>query len=403
MDPGHLGRCPFSVFTDRRSRFLQMKLIYLINSLGAGGAERSLAELLPFYDGAGIRTRVVCLKRPRVRIDSDFELTGSDVEYLDGSDRAGWIRSFRQLIAREQPRLIHTTLFDSHIVGRLGAVGTGVPVLSSLVNTAYDPSRKGDRRINPLGFRIVRTIDGWTARNLTTHFHAITRAVRDAYISTLGLKESSITVIERGRNRERLGCPGPDRRRKVRTALGITEDQEVLINVGRQEYQKAQPILLEAVARLVDRRPNLVLLIAGREGNLTDDLRSMHSALGLGDRVRFLGHRTDVADLLAASDIFVFPSHFEGLGGALIEAMALGLPAVVSDIPALREVAEAGRSADLVPAADPQALAESIDRLLDDPRRMASYGQRGREIFAERFEIKRCAERMIDMYRGLAA
>jgi glycosyltransferase involved in cell wall biosynthesis len=378
-----------------------VKLVYLINSLGAGGAERSLAELLPYYAAAGIETTVVCLRERKIGVESDVRLLGCRLVFLGGGGHARWIHSFRRLLSGERPDLVHTTLLDSHLVGRLGAAGTGIPVLSSLVSTPYDPSRAGDPGLNRRGFRMVKAVDGWTARYLTTHFHAISHAVRDAYVASLGIAAARVTVIERGRDTVRLGTPGAERKRRVRAALGLSAEHEVLINVGRHEYQKGQYCLLEAVARLTEQRPRLLLLIAGREGNRSPELRRLHRDLGLEDRVRFLGHRSDVPDLLAASDLFVFPSLLEGLGGAVIEAMALGLPVVASDIPALREVVEAGGSGELVPPADPAALATSIDALLAAPERRAAYGRRGRELFHERFEIGRSAGRMIEMYGSL--
>src|SRR5205823_1865576 len=105
-----------------------------------------------------------------------------------------------------------------------------------------------------------------------------------------------------------------------------------------QERQKAQWALLEAVPRLVERQPDVVVLVAGREGNATSELALRMRDPIVRAHVRVLGHRADVPDLLAASDVFAFPSIFEGLGGSVIEAMALGLPIVASDLSALREV-----------------------------------------------------------------
>src|SRR5690606_3087546 len=124
-----------------------MKLLYLINSLGAGGAERSLVELLPHYQSSGIDISLVCLEPRRVGVEADARLLGTDLVYLSGA-LPGWIASFRRLISRRHPDLIHTTLFDAHLVGRLGAMGTEVPVLSSLVSTPYVPSRNKDRNLD---------------------------------------------------------------------------------------------------------------------------------------------------------------------------------------------------------------------------------------------------------------
>lgn len=380
-----------------------MKLFYVINGLGVGGAERSLAELLPRFVEAGISTTVVCLRKRKVGVERDVGLAGCEIVRLAGRGLVPWIRAFRQLISKERPDIVHTTLFDAHMVGRIGAIGTGIPVLSSLVGTPYDPSRWRDPRLNRMGFSIVRALDGWTARNLTAHFHAITYAVRDAYVSGLGLSAERVTVIERGRDPQRLGRRSPERRQSVRQALGLGANHEVVINVARQEYQKGQVFLLDAIARLVERRPNLVLLLAGRDGALTPELLRHQARLRLGDRVRFLGHRADVPDLLAASDVFAFPSLSEGLGGAVIEAMALGLPVVASDIPALREVVEVGRTGDLVEPASGAALAAGLESLLDSPVRRAAYSERAIRRFRERFDIGRSARRMIDLYRSLVS
>jgi len=309
----------------------------------------------------------------------------------------------RRLINQERPDLIHTTLFEANLIGGLAAARSGVPVLMSLVNTPYVAARLQDPHIHPLRLGAVRAVDAWMSRLLAWHFHAITEAVKNAAVRTLRISPARITVVERGRSALRLGARGEERRRQVRGQLGIPEDDQVLITVGRQEYQKGHRFLLQALALLQSSRPRLRLLLAGRSGYANEELIRLNSALGLKDRVWFMGHREDVPDLLAAADLFVFPSLWEGLGGAVIEAMALGLPVVASDIPALREVVEAGYNAELVPAGSPHELARAISALLDDPERAQSFGARSRQIFEARFTLDRCTERMLDLYEKVAA
>jgi glycosyltransferase involved in cell wall biosynthesis len=110
-----------------------------------------------------------------------------------------------------------------------------------------------------------------------------------------------------------------------------------------------------------------------------------------------------VADVLAAADVFAFPSLWEGLGGALIEAMALGLPLVASDLDAIAEVVDPDGNALLVPPADPRALAEAIAALLDDPARAASFGARSRALFESRYTLDASTSRMIELFRRVAA
>jgi glycosyltransferase involved in cell wall biosynthesis len=372
--------------------------MFVIDSLGPGGAERSLAEMLPGLIEAGLEPMVVCLS-PADAVGQDIRRLGVEVRVVSGRGRIGRVRALRRQIAAVAPDCVHTTLFESDVAGRLAAAGRRVPVITSLVNAPYLPARLEDPNVRRSRLWAARMIDGWTARHLTTHFHAVTYAVKSRAVEALGIPPERVTVIERGRDPVRLGEAGPSRRRSSRAALGIDEDAEVLVTAGRQEFQKGHRFLLEAMAILANARPQAVLMMAGREGHASAELDGLRSRLRLGDRVRFLGQRTDVPDLLAAGDIFVFPSLYEGFGGAVIEAMALGLPVVASDLEALREVVEPDHSAILVPPGSPGELASAIGSLLDDPDRARALGERGRRIFEERFTVERAAGRMVDLYR----
>jgi glycosyltransferase involved in cell wall biosynthesis len=246
-------------------------------------------------------------------------------------------------------------------------------------------------------------IDGWTARHLTTRLHAISGAVKEAAVASLRLPPNRITVIERGRDRRRLGLPSRGRRREARRELGLTDQDEVVINVARREFVKGQIHLLRAVRLLRERRPRLRLLIAGRPGSMAVQLERFCEDAGIIGQVNFLGHRDDVPQLLAASDLFVLPSLIEGMAGVVIEAMALGVPVVASDLPAVREVVEAGPSAFLTPPGDSAALAVAIDRLLDDPEMARTFGERGRKTFEGRFTLDRSVARFVDLYREVAS
>lgn len=378
----------------------KLRVLTVINSLGVGGAERSLLELLPRFANAGIETAVVCLFPAPA--PSRGTIDGTEVQVLQSAGTTGRIAGLRRAIRSWAPSLIHTTIYEADVAGRIAAVGSGVPVLTSLVNTSYDSVRLLDPRIKPWKLRVVRGIDGWTARHLVTHFHAVTNAVKSAAIRDLGVRQERITVVERGRDEDRLGYPGRRRRLLARQRLGLGDHDEVLVSVGRQEFQKGHRYLLEAVPRLLDRRPAVTVLLAGRRGNATEELEGLHRTLRLGDRVRLLGVRDDVPELLAAADLFVFPSLYEGLGGVLIEAMALGVPILASDLPAIREVVERGGNAVLVPRANARRLADAMADLLAEPDTRARFAKRSREIFEARFTIDRSARGMAELYRRVA-
>lgn len=374
-----------------------MKVLFLINGLGTGGAERSLAEMLPFFQMKGLSPSLVCQNDRREGVQKELLEQGYPIHFLGRRGFWGKLMELRQLLRDLEPDLLHTTIFESDLLGRFGCIGFDVPLVTSLVNCSYDSIRRTDPNIKAWKLETVRVIDGWSGRLFNDHFHAITEAVKASSVRHLGLPADRITVIERGRDPLRLGRASAGRRRRTRGMLGIPEDTKLILNVARQEHQKGQKVLLKAVARLCERYPKLELLIAGREGNATVDLLSLRNKLGLEEKVWFLGHRNDVPDLLAAADVFVFPSLYEGLPGAVIEAMALEAPIVASRIPAMEEILEDEKNALLTPPGEPDPLGHAIGRMLEDPESARRLGVRGREIFEERFTLERSAHRMADL------
>lgn len=374
----------------------------MIDSLGGGGTEQSVAELLPFLVQANFTPVIVCFYR-REGVESEVIAQGFDVRFLKGKEFMAWIRQLRHIIKVENPDIIHTMLFNADLAGRIAAIGSPAVVISSLVNTPYESVRFRDPRIKAYKLRAVQMIDWLTSRCLTTHFHAVSQAAKDSATASLRIPAERITVVERGRNPDRLGQSGLERRCKARQQLGLAVEDEVIVNLGRHEYQKGQKYLLEAVATLSFAHPRLVLLMAGRQGNLTNELEMFKAHLGLNGQVRFLGHRQDVAEILAAADLFVFPSLYEGLPGAVLEAMALGLPIIASDIAPVREVVEENRNALLVAPASSAELARAIATLLDDRDKALAYGRHSRKIFETRFTLQQSATRMIELYRQVAA
>ena len=166
--------------------------------------------------------------------------------------------------------------------------------------------------------------------------------------------------------------------------------------------EKGQPCLVDAFGDVATRVPEARLLIAGVPSRGTSDLKAHLALSPVRERIRLLGQRDDIPDLLAAADLFVFPSSEEGFGGTMVEAMALRLPVVASDIPPLREVTQEGRCAILVPPGDPQGLAQAILHVLFEPELANALGDRGERIFDDRFTIERCAPRMAALYEDTA-
>ena len=357
--------------------------------------------MLPGLRDAGVESVVVTLYARDEGVERQVVDGGFEVRRLAARGAAGRARELRRIVRAERPDLVHTTIFEASLAGRLAAARTGIPVLTSLVSILYSGGRAADPNLARWRLAAAGAADAWTGRRMTAHFHAISHAVKRAAVQAMRLDPDRVTVIERGRDPERLGAPSPERRRRARASLDVADDAEVLVHVGRQEPPKGHRYLIEAVGRLAPARPRLVALLAGRTGHATPDVERALERSGVGDRVRFLGHRDDLPEVLAAGDVFVFPSLWEGLGGALIEAMALGLPVVASDLEATREVLEEGRNALLAPPKDAEALAYALATLLDDPDRRRAFGEASRRRFEERFTVDRSTARMLDLYRTI--
>lgn len=387
-----------------------LKVMVIVDSLRAGGAERSLLSLLPELKKHGIEPRLVCLKNWRQdNLEREALGSGFSPHYLThGNPRTKWylklvtwIFQLRRLVARETPDLVHSTLFQSSITCRLALLGLNIPLLSSVVNFDYSPERLGDPntgRAPALKLRLIKAINRATI-GLVTHFHAVTPAVKQETVNQLRVPPEKVTVVNRGRTP--FECP-PDTHLTTRSTLGIPPDSKLIINVGRQEHQKGQIDLIRALSEPPLRDPKVKLIIAGREGGATAQLQKEIKHLKLNDRVLMLGHRRDVPELLASSDVFVLPSLFEGAAGAVLEALAARIPVVMSDLAELRELIS-DECAKKVPTHSPRAIAEAVSSLLLDNEAATKMSDAGYAAFRENFLLGNVSLKMAELYLKVAS
>ena len=205
-------------------------------------------------------------------------------------------------------------------------------------------------------------------------------------------------MVPRGRDPELLGERTAGRRDRARAGLGVAADEPLVLAACRHEPQKGLDTLVEAVPGVLRALPRARFVVAGREGNQTARLRALVERNGVGDAVRFLGARADVYELLCAADAFAFPTRWEGMPGAILEAMALQAPIVASDLPPVREAVTDGVSARLVPPDRPDELAQALVETLEDRSAAAHRAAAARAAFQARFTIARAAEGMLGFY-----
>jgi len=187
---------------------------------------------------------------------------------------------------------------------------------------------------------------------------------------------------------------------KVRAELGLPLDQPVVGLVARLDHRaKGHLELLQALALLKDRHPVHALIVGG--GRRQEEMQELAASLGLARRVHFLGNRRDVPELLAAMDIFTLPSHSEGVSLAVLEAMAAGLPVIVSAVGGLPEIVQHEENGLLIPPKDPEALARSLARVLENPGLARTLGEKARAHIQAHYSVERMAQVVNDTYDGL--
>ncbi len=373
------------------------RVLQVIDSLAASGAERSLVSMVPRLVSRGVEMDVAYLYE-RDGLREELEAVGARTLPLgDPPTRRAAVVRLRRSIRALSPDLVHTTLFDADVVGRTAARSAGVPVVSSLVNVHYGPEQLADARLRPARVRAAQVIDAITAR-ACVRFHAITEHVADVMSDRLRIHRRLIDVIPRGRDPQLLGRRTAARRRETRVSLGIDVDTPIVLAVARQEHQKGLDVLLTAFPAVLAAVPGCRLVVAGREGRATPELREALRRSELEQQVRFLGKRVDVPDLLCAADVFVLPSRWEGLGGTLLEAMALETPIVASDIAPVREIVTDDATATLVKSEDALSLSEALIAMLKDPDRAAGLATRARARFLGSFTVDQVADRMCAFY-----
>jgi glycosyltransferase involved in cell wall biosynthesis len=378
-----------------------VKILHVINQVsGRAGAEVSLRDIVT-RTATELEHAIAVLGSANNQL-APFEAIGVPC-YLPTSDgplgRVAQVRHVRAAIRHSRPGLVHTSLFDADVAGRVAAWIERVPVISSVVNTPYGTEAAHAEPVGSAKLRAVRLVDRFLAQHLTSGFQAISEATAQHATQHLGVPRDTVRVVPRGRSREILGERSPTRRAAVRAELGWGA-RPIVINVAREEPQKGQRTLIEALPALLVDHTDLLLVMVGRRGRSSADLDARIGALGLEGSVQRLGVRTDVADLLSASDAFAFPSRYEGLGGAAVEALGLGLPIVASDIPALRELIGQDRGW-LVPVGDSGAFGTVLAEVLRGGAEVKRRGRSARAAFDESYELATCVQGMLALYRDI--
>lgn len=370
-----------------------VRILHLIEDLGSGGAERLLYTNLSRLDRSRFDGLVVYLYDQNEFWNEPIRRLGYPVVCLRLKSiydlPRGLIRLWR-LLKRERVDLIHAHLYGANVVGRIVGRLRGIPVVSSLHCPDYEPILLQDNpSLTPMKLAALRLLDRLSCRVARPVFLAVSNYVKASAVRYLGLAPERISVLYNSVDLTAFEMP-EDRRQAIRTALRLAASTPVVLCIARFNPLKGVRYLIEAVPLVMEKHPDVCFLFIG--ATTPDAERSFREFLerrGAADRVRILGIQPDVRPYLQLCDIFVLPSLAEGLGIALVEAMAMERACVATRTSALPEVVADGRSGILVEPANPSALAAGILRLLADPGMRAAMGAEGRKIVTDQFDAQK--------------
>ena len=378
MDPRPVHPTP----EHTRSGRAAVRVVDVINL--SSSARTLLRERVLAMREAGIDNRIICMDGPYVaslRADGIPVHVAPLPRSIDPPAVARALWDIARYLRRERIDLVHTHCSVPGFIGRLAAALAGVPLVIHTVHGfhVHERSPVTDR----LFFNALERVAGWCTDTLLTQNRSDLEQARALRI----VRRERVQWIGNGVCLERFHPAPADR-------AGATP---VILCVARMEPVKNHRLLFEAARLLVRRGMPFRLRLAG-DGVLRAELERLASGLGLAEHVEWLGYREDMAALLAEADIAVLTSVKEGIPRAVLEAMAMALPVVATDVPGTREAVREGETGFLVPLADAGALADRLGRLLADPRLRVQLGARGREIAEREFDEATIVSRLQQLY-----
>lgn len=366
---------------------MKPRVVHIIDRLPPDGAERLLCEVLR-YRSDGLDYQVVCLAEGGV-FEPVIRAMGVPVTIL-GKRRGIDLRLVWRLwrwLRNSKPQIVHTHLFTADTWGRLVARLAGVPLVFSTVHS-----------VNSWQGRVHRLVDR-TLALFTTRLIACTAQVAEKLHNQDGIDARRIVTLANGVDLQRFADVTPV---DIERELGASGGGPWLAVLGRLEPVKGQAYLLECLALLRDQGIEFRCVLIG-DGPERESLVEKVTRLQLADRVYLAGFRDEVPAWLAAIDVLVMPSRWEGLPMALLEAMALGKPVVAHAVGGIPDVVRDGQEGLLVPPHHPQQMMQALARLLGDAALRAQMGANALSRVRSHYSAEALARAYEKLYRDAMA
>ncbi|HMG43700.1 MAG TPA: glycosyltransferase [Acidimicrobiales bacterium] len=378
----------------------RLRVVHVIDSLaGSGGAENRLVDEVQALDERF--EQVVVRLYERDFLDERLTEVGIPVVALGfRAGRAGWswplvALRLRGVLRSWRPDVVHTSLFSGNLVGQLAGATQGIPVVSTFNRTGdVALQRQLQAGVASWKGRTMQAIGRWATGRGDVHYRSVGDYARSTNCRSMKLDLARATSVPRGVQLSTADV------KAERSPFGLADDVPLFVNVARRVPEKAQHLLVEAFATVVEKLPDAHLAIAGAPGPADAAVQAAIDANDLADSVHLLGFRPDARSLVASADVFAFSSVSEGSPGAVVEALTLGAPVAAFDIPPVVELTDGGRHAWLAPTGSVDGLADAM---------LAAYGAADREEridaarrWADRYQLSSVAAQLGDLLENRA-
>lgn len=364
------------------------RILHVIDTTGPGGAETIFVELADRMRQRGFES-LTLLRGPGWVYDT-LRQRGLEPFILDAKGSFNWryLRDLAGLIRNERVDLVQSHLLGSNIYCAAAGGLARRPVVATF-HGAVD--------VNPN--ERFRRIKFGLMNKTVSHFVTVSDSLKHAMQAAGLTADEHTSALYNGVDLSRYDIP---RHRRLTEELGLPRDALLIGSLGNIRPAKAYDVLIQAAGQVIQARPEAHFLVAGHiNESVFRPLKTLMAELSLEDRIHFLGFRPDTAEFLRGLDAFALSSSSEGFSIATVEALAAGLPVVATRCGGPEEILEHGRTGLLVPANDPEALAEAISRVLSDKPLAESLSAAGRAKARSRFSIEAMLGGYETIYRGL--
>lgn len=386
---------PVSMHQERKIRILQ------VLEATSGGTRKHLRYIVDRLDRKRFDVSVACstLRNPAFEGDiAELVRNGVPVHVIQMKRDISVLHDSRALLQlyalmrRGRYDIVHTHSSKAGILGRIAARCAGVPCIIYSPHAFY--FYRGIKGTNALFLLLERL-----AAKVTDKVVAVSKGEESIALDCGVCDANKLVMIENGVDPAEFDVAVDVRAKKLE--LGIGEDSPVVGMVGRICAQKGYDYFLGATHDVLERFPRAVFVLVG-QGIEDKKARELVSALKIAENVILAGLRNDIAEIYAVFDVLILPSIWEGLPYVLLEAMAMGVPVIASDIPGVREVVMDNDTGLLFPTGDIRALSQKIISILSDKERGRRMGEAGRRRVINRYGVDDKIEKLAQLYEELA-